>query len=350
MTGLFAAFAVALYLCTPSSGAVADGPTEVGPHRMPYRMVPDGPTEVGPYSMYGSGPCSPGTTTCRARLQSGQSHSPSSAARDEALAKAQAALLAGNVAEAEKLADALARRQPKHAGARVLLARVYLERGDLDAAYTELRAALTISPRHVDALYYLGQVSARLSQQSIEGLAKEAPGSARVRQLQAEAFEAQENNAAAEAEYQAALEAQPDLVDALLGLARLKRIRLACEEAVALYRRAEAVRPTFDGAYGLASCHNVLQNDEEAVEHFRAATKRNPKSAAAWVGLGAALNKVGKPADAVAGLQRAIALEPDVGQAYYFLGMAYRALGDAARARAAFARAEALGGAMGGPR
>lgn len=276
------------------------------------------------------------------------SPAPSAARTDGRLAAAQRALASNDLPAALALASALARAQPKDATIRVLLARVHLARGDLDAAYGELRRALAIAPRHVDALYYLGQVSATLSQQAFAALSQSAPGSARVRQLQAESLEAEENNAAAEAAYQAALDAQPDLVDAVLGLARLKRSRGACGEAVALYQKAESIRPTFDAAYGLASCHNVLQNDVDAVKQFEIATRRDETSTAAWIGLGAALNKVGRSADALPALQRAIALEPGSGQAYYFLGLAYRALDDETRARAAFARAEALGGAVGG--
>ena len=79
----------------------------------------------------------------------------------------------------------------------------------------------------------------------------------------AESLEAQDRRQAAETEYEAALAPRPDLLEALLGLAKLKRIRLACDEAIALYKnRAEAsVRPTFEGAYGLGMCESVRQND-----------------------------------------------------------------------------------------
>ena len=53
----------------------------------------------------------------------------------------------------------------------------------------------------------------------------------RVLQLQGETFEAQDRRSDAETAYQAALHVQPDLLDALLPLAKLKRIRPACEEA-----------------------------------------------------------------------------------------------------------------------
>jgi tetratricopeptide (TPR) repeat protein len=258
------------------------------------------------------------------------------------------ALAAGDAARALEIATDYLRTHASSARARILAARAHLSRGQADAAYEELRRARRADPRNIDVLYYLGLVTARLSQQSFDRLVTMAPDSGRVHQLQAESLEAQENRAGAEAEYAAALRVQPDLYDALVGLARLKRIRLACDEALPLYEKAEAVRPTFETAYGLGVCHNVLQNDEVAVAHFEAAVRRDAKAAAAWVALGASLNKLGRSAEAVKTLQHAIALEPNQGQAYYFLGMAYRALKDPARAQEAFRKAEELGGAMGG--
>ena len=108
-------------------------------------------------------------------------------------------------------------------------------------------------------------------------------------------------------------------------LARLKRIRLACDDAIPLYEQAETVRPTFDGAYGLGVCYGYLQRDDEAVGKFEAATRRDPKAAVAWVGLGTSLAKTGRAAEGIPKLQHAIALEPKMGEAYYALGMAYQA-------------------------
>jgi tetratricopeptide (TPR) repeat protein len=169
-----------------------------------------------------------------------------------------------------------------------------------------------------------------------------SPGSGRLHQLMAESLEAQDRRQAAETEYEAAIAARPDLLDPLLGLAKLKRIRLACDEAIPLYEKAEAIRPTFDGAYGLGVCESVGQNDEAAVRHFEQALQRDPRAAVAWVGLGTSLTHLHRPADAVLKLRRAIALEPGMGEAYYALGMAYQSSGDKANAAAAFEKAEQL--------
>ena len=46
-------------------------------------------------------------------------------------------------------------------------------------------------------------------------------------------------------------------------------------------------------------------------------------------------------------LQRAVALEPRLGEAYYALGMAYQATGQKVLAQQAFSKAQQFGGAVG---
>ena len=123
--------------------------------------------------------------------------------------------------------------------------------------------------------------------------------SARGHQLLAESFEAQERRSDAEREYQAALAIKPDLLEALLGLARLQRIRLDCDGAKALYARAEAVRPTFDAAYGIGACLLREQEHDAARAQLERAVARDPQSAVALVGLGSALLGLNRAAEAI---------------------------------------------------
>jgi tetratricopeptide (TPR) repeat protein len=224
----------------------------------------------------------------------------------------------------------------------LILAQVAIARDDYDAAYERLRPALVSDPKNVDVLYYVGTIAARLAGAEFQRVTRLDPNSARAHQLAAEAAEAQDHRAEAETAYEAALRVQPTLVDALLGLARLKRIRLDCDAAIALYEKAEALMPTFDSAYGLAACYAVNQDDERSIAQYRTALKRDPKSSVAWSGLAAAQLKAGHAADAIASARRALAIEPRMGEAYYVLGRAYQTSGDAARAKDAFSKAEQL--------
>jgi tetratricopeptide (TPR) repeat protein len=261
---------------------------------------------------------------------------------EAALAEASRALAAGDADRAFLLGTDYLKRHPGDVRAEVLLIRAHLERGEWDAAYRMADRAAWAHPADVDVLYYLGLITRRLASDEFQRLMRIAPDSARVHQLQAEMLEAQEQRADAEKEYAAALQADPDLLDALLGLAKLKRIRVACDEAITLYEKAETIRPTFDAAYGLGVCHSQFQNHDAAVKEFQKAVERSPSAAVAWVGLGSSLVKLRRTAEGIAKLQRAIALEPQMYDAYYMLGVAYQASGDVVRAQNAFKKAEQL--------
>jgi tetratricopeptide (TPR) repeat protein len=264
---------------------------------------------------------------------------------DPDLTEASRALATGDVDRAFRLGSDYLRRHPRDARAQVLLIRVHLARREMDSAYRLASRAARDHPNDVDVHYYLGLVTRGLAAQEFKRLATIAPDSARMHQLQAETLDAQQRRADAEKEYAAALAAKPDLLEALLGLAKLQRIRLACDEARVLYERAESITPTFDAAYGLGVCHSYLQNDQLAVKKFEQAVQRSPSAAVAWAGLGTSLVKLGRTADGIAKLQRAIALAPDMDEAHYMLGMAYQASGDPVRAQESFKKAEQLRGA-----
>ena len=252
---------------------------------------------------------------------------------------------AGDVSSARSTiaaVQAAVKARPDDAAARVRLARMLLAEGSLDAAATHLQHAVRVAPRDEHVLYYLGLVTGQLARREFERLFAIAPGSARVHQLMAESLEAQDLRAAAEQEYEAALRVEPEAYDALLGLARLRRIRLACEQAVALYQRAERLKPSFEAAYGLGVCRLQQQDFAAALASLEQAVARDPGAPEAWVSLGSARLGAGRAAEAVPALERAIALEPRMGEAYYVLGRVYQSTGDATRAREAYERARQL--------
>jgi tetratricopeptide (TPR) repeat protein len=278
-----------------------------------------------------------------ARPRASRTEKPAAAqAAAPALHEASRALSAGDLDRASALAASFLKAHPSSTAARLLLAQAAIARDDFAAAYDHLRPALTSDPRNVDVLYYMGTIAGRLAGAELQRVTQVAPDSARAHQLAAEAAEAQDHRAEAEAAWEAALRAQPTLVDALLGLARLKRIRLECDDAIALYERAEALQATFDSAYGLAACYAVNQDDARSIAQYRTALRRDPKSAVAWSGLATSQLRTGHAADAIASARRALAIEPRMSEAYYVLGRAYQASGDAVRAKDAFARAEQL--------
>lgn len=255
---------------------------------------------------------------------------------------ASGALSAGDLDRALRLAMQHLETNSASVPARLVIARAYLIRGEYAQAYEHLRRARQTSPRNVDVLYYLGIAAGRLAESELQRLARVAPDSARVHQIRAESLEMQDRPQEAAAAYEAAIARQPELIDALLGLARLRRTSLRCTDAIALYNKAEALRPTFEGAYGLGVCLRYEQQDQLAAEQFQKATERDPADALAWKELALTEMKLGRVRPAIAHLERAIELRPDMHDAYYALGQAYRAAGDLHKAKEAFAAAQRL--------
>jgi tetratricopeptide (TPR) repeat protein len=152
----------------------------------------------------------------------------------------------------------------------------------------------------------------------------------------------QGRQADAAAEYERALGANPLLLDALIELGRIRREQSNCDAAVSLYERAQAIRSTFEAAYGLGACLVFQSEHRRAAEALRVALTHDPRSAVAHLALGSALLHMGDAEPAVRELEQSVVLEPKLRQAHYLLGRAYRALGLEDRSRQAFARADAL--------
>jgi tetratricopeptide (TPR) repeat protein len=269
-------------------------------------------------------------------------HATAQAPRPTAHEDPARALAEGANDRAIALARAAVKARPDDVAARVLLARAHLALGQLDAAEAQLQKAARVAPDDEHVLYYLGLVTSQQARRAFERLFSIAPDSARVHQLMAESLEAQERRAAAEQEYEAALRVNPELHEALIGLARLQRLRLDCEHAVDLYLRADRLRPSFEAAYGLGSCQLRQGQFGAALASLEQAVARDASAAHAWVALASARLGAGRAAEAVTALERAIALEPEMGEAYYTLGRVYQAIGNVAGAREAYERAREL--------
>lgn len=260
-----------------------------------------------------------------------------------ALAEATRALQRGDYARAQSLAATYVKVHPAALAARILLARAEIARRELPSAFWELRKILRADPKNLDALYYLGRVSEVLSRSEYERLYALAPNSARVHQLLAESYLAQEKPSQAEEEYQAALDANPESVEVLDALGELKRSRYRFDDAIAYYSRAAALAPRdYTSAYGLGASYLYKQEPERAVDFFRKALAIDHVSAATRLALGDALLRAGKPAEAVEELKDAVALEPDMRQAYTLLARAYQKLGRTEDADEALKRSQEL--------
>jgi protein O-GlcNAc transferase len=281
-------------------------------------------------------------TSVAAHADSHQSVNAGDSRAAPALIQAFTALYSGDSGRALELASTFLQQHPNDVGALVLAARAHLARDENAAAYQLLRKALGLDARNPDVLYFLGIASGNLAAREFDRVYALSPDNARVHQLMAKSFKLQDRLAEAAAEYDLALQKDPNLLEALLELATIRREESNCDGAITLYERAERITSSFEGTYGLGACLAAQGQSARAIEAFKKALAHDPQSAVAHFGLGSSLLQSGETAAAARELERAAALQPNMRQAYYLLGRAYASMKMPERSRDAFARAEAL--------
>jgi Tfp pilus assembly protein PilF len=259
------------------------------------------------------------------------------------LAEGTRALYRGDFEASVTQAEEFLKLHPRAVAAQILLARAHLAQGRAADAYKDLVTATRWDPKNIDALYYLGRVCLILSQEEYHQLFTMAPDSFRVHEILAEAHAAREDKAGAEAEYKAALKANPQAVEILDALGELKRSSYQFDEAASYYSQALAISPQdYEAAYGLGACALFQNQPPRAIEYFRQALKADPESAPARLALGDALLRTGQAAAAIRELKTAVSLEPAMRQAYTLLARAYRRLGQPQEADAALRKEQEL--------
>ena len=177
--------------------------------------------------------------------------------------------------------------------------------GQLPEAIANLQAALAKRPNDPDLLYYLGRASGLLSKQSIDTLLAAYPDSARAHQALAENYFVLRQMPEAEKEYREALRLRSNTPDVHLELGEV-----------------------YAGASQWA----------QAEEEFRAETKLQPGNAEAAY----RLLQDGKVREALAELQRADRLKPEMPETLYSLGKAASLDGQSALAEKAWTKLIAI--------
>jgi tetratricopeptide (TPR) repeat protein len=203
-------------------------------------------------------------------------------AKEVAVAKALAAVTAGQIDDAIRDLTTLRDQSPDFADARVGLAKAYIAKRQVDAALAELQKAVEVSPGSAEAQYQLGYVN-----HVLKG-----------------------NAAAAVGPYEKAVAAEPGNV---------------------VYRTNLGAALSATGQY------------ERAVAELTKATESAPDRPDAWIYLGQAHVVAKRYKDALAPLEKATQLAPQSDAAWAYLGWAYFGLKDAANFKKAAGKAKALG-------
>jgi tetratricopeptide (TPR) repeat protein len=170
---------------------------------------------------------------------------------------------------------------------RTALAARYLQVGEVEAAFVELREAIRLAPQSADAQYNL-----------------------------AAALLARGAKADAMAAYRRAIELNPTYAEAHNNLGVL--LEGAGDRAAAIrhYELAIQIQPHQAGAhYNLANVRLADGELADAVVHYRNALASEPEHPEARARLGLALTRMGQRGEAVAEYRRALALDPVLGSA-----------------------------------
>ena len=143
--------------------------------------------------------------------------------------------------------------------------------------------------------------------------------------------------------FQRAAELDPDNVEPLLDLARVRRRQQRDHEAEALLDRARELRPRDPAAlHAVAEALRTQGRVEEAIAGYRAVLEINPEFAPSHAALGIALYQMQRYRPGLESMWRALELDPELPVAtslHLFMGRAWAELGDTATAAEQYERA-----------
>lgn len=213
----------------------------------------------------------------------------------------------GHRTEAISLLRQLIPSDPQNADARLLLGSLLMEAGDQPESIEQLTAAVRLRPRSAEAENALGEAYNHFSE-----------------------------TAAARAAFQRAVELDPrygiaqlNLGQLLLQQGNLVGAASHLDRAIGLLKNSD---DEADAQYARAKICIAQNQPEQAVAHLQRAVAVRPKFAEAWSDLGDERKTLLEDSEAIAALKRAVAANPEDAVAQYRLGAEYLRQGQAREA------------------
>jgi tetratricopeptide (TPR) repeat protein len=203
----------------------------------------------------------------------------------------------------------------------------------LDQTEAAVEALLLLNrefPHDPDVLYTTTHVYSELAARAAQELASAAPTSHQAEQLEAEAFESQQNWDRAIAEYKKILEQEPKLagIHYRIGRIFLSKTPADADGAKAEFNEELKIEPVNASAeFMLGEIARQSGQWDEAVVHFSRAAKLDEGFQEAYLALGMSLNSAGKFSDAIAPLRSYVKLQPADPAGHYQLATAYARTG-----------------------
>jgi len=221
------------------------------------------------------------------------------------------------------------------------------------AATDALDAAAALRPGDGEPLLEAGLLALDLGDgaaaaRSLAALAESAPGSGPYRFLRGSLLLARGEHRDAAGEFRAAAKAgfrarlaEERVFEATLGLGLALVDQLRFEEAVGALAEAAAMRPDHPlvsrGSYAMALAYRRLREPAEAERVLRECIERFPTFAPAYAELGDLAAALGRPEEAAALLDRAVAVDPSYAPGWLLKAASHGARGEFPEAEAAFA-------------
>jgi len=203
----------------------------------------------------------------------------------------------------------------------------------LDQTETTVEALLVLNrefPHDPDVLYSTTHFYSELASRAAQELAATAPTSHQAEQLEAEAFESQQNWDRAIAEYKKILEQDPKVpgIHYRIGRIFLSKSPPEADTAKAEFDQELKIDPDNASAeFMLGEIARQAGQWDDAVEHFSRASKLDQGFQEAFLALGMSLNSAGKFSDAIVPLQNYIKMQPGDPAGHYQLATAYARTG-----------------------
>ena len=205
-----------------------------------------------------------------------------------------------------------------------------------ETPYESLEFLVVLSrdfPHDPEVLYAATHAYSDLSMRSSQDLARDAPFSYEVHELNAEALEMQGKWDEAGVEYRKILEINPTLpgIHARLGRTLLSKPQptpVEVEQAKKNFEEELEIDPKNAAAeYVLGQLAADANDSATAIRHFTRATKLDATFSEAFLGLGTALNSAKRFAEAIPALETYEKLAPDSPTGHYQLAFAYAGAG-----------------------
>lgn len=208
---------------------------------------------------------------------------------------------------------------------------IYSASSDLDDAAILVGQLRKTFPDTPEVLYAAYRTYADLSGESMLNLSLVAPDSAQMHQLLAHEEIREENTNAAVAQFRKAIALNPDLPGAHYELAELLNTSqdpAIKKEAEAEYRAALVANPLDEKALGrLAEIAAAKGDTKQAYEQFTRAVALQPQDPDAKFGLAKVLIQMNQHDQVQSLLEQAVQLDPSNATAHYRLAMFYREQG-----------------------